>query len=1155
MNSPVPPSEADRLAALWQCAILDTPPEERFDRIVRLAARLFDVPVAQIAFLDASRRWVKASLGAVREAGPRAQTLCDHVLARAEVWGVPDTWQDEALAEHPFVVGPPHARFYAAAPVRSPDGYVLGTLSLVDQEPRTWSLTESAALQKLADWVAQEVVETGARSAAAGSSISPGSAEEELHRRDCLLQGVAQATHVLLSCNDFSRALYQAFQRLQAAAQVDRVYLFENHIDPETGDLLMSQRYEWPRSSIGPEVDHPAFQGIPYKAWPGWEEELRTGTPIQGPVRRFADPVREILQAMGTQSILVTPIFIEDKFWGYIGFDDCSVERVWSEGEKSTLLTAANSVGAAYVRERAKKALAESQAQYKAVVESVREVIFQIDAEGRWVFLNPAWTEITGYSVGESLGRRYETFVLAEDRGICRGLWTAVRAGAERAQRCEVRFRTRAGAYRWIEMQARREDHGDGLTGTLYDITERLETKEALERVNDELEQRVAERTLALSKANDRLLVELEQRRRAEEALRRSEQKLSLHAQQSPVAFIEWDLNFRVAEWNPAAESIFGYTRDEALGKTAQELVVPASEWPTVAAWWQALLKRHGGTFGINLNRTRDGRQITCEWINTLLVDEQGDAIGVASLAQDITERRRAEAKIREQAALLDKARDAICVIGLDRSVRYWNKSAERLYGWGTDEVAGRDAEDLLFGASDDGFDVAWQAVMAEEEWTGEMQQVNRSGHDLDVESRWTLVRDGAGEPTAVLIVNTDISEKKALEAQFLRAQRMESLGTLASGIAHDLNNVLGPVLMSAQLLKMRFTDERSQKLLDTLELSAQRGADLVKQVLAFARGADGERVIVHLKSLVGEIARIIQDTFPRSITIETHLAQDLHPVEGDVTQLHQVLMNLCVNARDAMPAGGTLVIRVDNVAVDVRQARLQMDAQPGAYVRISVSDTGMGMAPEVVDKIFEPFYTTKEHGTGLGLSTSVGIVKGHGGFISVQSERGLGTEFEVYLPISRGLQARVEHQQAGAAAPGNGEWILVVDDEAPLRMVAREVLEASGYRVLTAANGAEGVEGFVRHDEPIAAVVTDLMMPVMDGYALIRALHQIDPATPVIATSGLAGQDQLREETGLSVGAFLPKPYKAEHLLQVLHQVLRQEASAPPVPPQQSDT
>jgi PAS domain S-box-containing protein len=406
-------------------------------------------------------------------------------------------------------------------------------------------------------------------------------------------------------------------------------------------------------------------------------------------------------------------------------------------------------------------------------------------------------------------------------------------------------------------------------------------------------------------------------------------------------------------------------------------------------------------------------------------------------------------------------------------------------------------------------------------------------------------VRDRAGQVDRIVGVAGDITEKKKMEAQFLRAQRLENIGTLAGGIAHDLNNVLAPILMSCEMLQMQARDEITRNLVVMIKGGAERGADLVRQVLSFARGVEGRRISVQAKHLIREMVNIARETFPKSIRIESRTQKDLWVVSGDPTQLHQVLLNLCVNARDAMPAGGELTITADNVLVETPLPGMDQDIKPGPYLVIKVTDTGTGIPPEIRERIFEPFFTTKEvgKGTGLGLSTTLGIVKSHGGLINIESEPGKGTTFEVWLPANNREEQPAAPVGEAPLPRGNGEQILVVDDELSLRTLTRQTLEAHGYVVLTATNGAEAITTYSKYKEEIDVVLTDILMPEMDGVALTLALRKMNPTALVIATCGFADKEHHAKAIDAGAKKFLPKPYTAEMLLNSLAEILQPQA------------
>ncbi|WP_341530840.1 GAF domain-containing protein [Nostoc sp. UHCC 0302] len=538
--------------------------------------------------------------------------------------------------------------------------------------------------------------------------------------------------------------------------------------------------------------------------------------------------------------------------------------------------------------------------------------------------------------------------------------------------------------------------------------------------------------------------------------------------------------------------------------------------------------------FGILGAHTTKLREFTQDDINFLQA--------IANVLATTIEHRRAEQKIREQAALLDITTDAIIVCNLEQQILFWNQGAERLYGFSAAEAIANNANKLF------GQEISLQLKEAQEFvvkrglWQGELAKLTKSGKQVTVASRLTLMSDEAEQPKAILIVDTDITEKKQLEAQFLRTQRLESLGTLASGIAHDLNNILTPIMASSQMLALKLPnlDERYQQLLNVLEDNSLRAADLVKQILTFARGSEGRGVYLQIEHILWEIDQITKSTFPKSIKIINNLPrQNLWAILADPTQIHQVLMNLCVNARDAMPKGGTLSICAENLFIDENFARMNLDAQVGPYVVITIADTGFGIPPHILERIFEPFFTTKESGkgTGLGLSTVIGIVKNHSGFINVESEIGKGTQFQVYLPA---VQERARQQAENLELPyGNGELILVVDDETAILEITKTSLEDSNYKILTASDGIEAISLYAQHKDTISLVLMDMIMPSMDGLTASRILQQMNPQVKIIGISGTGAKNQVVEAVNAGVNTFLRKPYTLYELLHTINKVL----------------
>lgn len=630
------------------------------------------------------------------------------------------------------------------------------------------------------------------------------------------------------------------------------------------------------------------------------------------------------------------------------------------------------------------------------------------------------------------------------------------------------------------------------------------------------------------------------EQQQTEKRLRQQEEQLRLFVKHAPAGVAMFDREMRYVVASDRWRTSYGLADADIAGRSHYDI------FPDLPERWKIIHQRClAGAVEACEEDPFPRADGSVDWVRWEIhpwhtnTDEIG---GIIIFSEVITERKQAEQKIQEQAALLGIAllgiaSDAIYVCDLDRCITYWNQGAERLYGWQADEVLGQDVAEVLRPLDPSFIEPAHEMLREQGTWQGEVQELTKTNQTVMVEMRGTLVRDETGQPKAILVVSTDITEKKKLEAQFLRAQRLESLGTLASGIAHDLNNVLTPIIGIVQLLPMKITslDESTRRMLQILEESTYRGADLVKQILSFTRGMEGKPTSTQIKHLLSEIEKIIQQAFPKNIELTTSLTPDLRLIAADGTLLHQVFMNLCVNARDAMPDGGRLSISAENLMIDQNYARMHLDAQVGAYVMVTITDTGVGMPPEILDRIFDPFFTTKEigKGTGLGLSTVMGIVKSHGGFVNVYSEVGKGTRFNVYLPATDTDEK--EETTNSEVAFGQGELILVVDDEVAIQEITKTTLETYNYRVMVANDGVEAIALYAEHKHEISVVLLDLMMPSLDSATTIRTLCKLNPQIQIIAMSGLATNESVTRTMGEGVQAFLAKPFTASELLHLL--------------------
>lgn len=489
---------------------------------------------------------------------------------------------------------------------------------------------------------------------------------------------------------------------------------------------------------------------------------------------------------------------------------------------------------------------------------------------------------------------------------------------------------------------------------------------------------------------------------------------------------------------------------------------------------------------------------------------------------------REAHEQIAAQAQLLDLATDAIIVRDLEDRVHFWNQSAERLYGFTKEEVIGKKATDFMSSGLLSHFQRAKETTLSAGHWEGELENPAREGNTVLVMSRWTLVRNKAGNPDRILVISTDIREKKALEKRFLRAQRLESVGTLASGIAHDLNNILAPILMASEVLREAQPTPEMTQMADMVKTSAERGAGIVTHLLTFVRGGSGKQAVIRVDRIIKDVVGLVQETFPKNIITRCELDPDLLSVNSDPTQIHQVLMNLCVNARDAMPAGGTLTIKATNTA--------------DSFVQIQVQDTGSGIPSDVLENIFDPFFTTKEpgKGTGLGLSTVLGIVKAHGGQVTVDSNVGVGTVFTVVFPGASTSGTAASRSTTAQPPRGQGELVLVVDDELNIRTLLRQTLSSNGYEVLVAHDGPAGLSQFIRHQNDIRLLITDIEMPGLDGVTLAGKVHELKPGIKILATTGATD-----DRTVPAADRLIKKPFLPNDLLQIASKLLNPDSSA----------
>jgi PAS domain S-box-containing protein len=1148
---------------------LAPPSDTSFDDLVQLAAELCAVPIAAIVLTTEERLWFKSSLGLPKREMELALALCTYAIRDTAPLIVPDLRQAPLFVQSLAVPGEPSLRFYAGVPLVSASGQVLGTLSVMDRVARQLTTGQMNSLQAVARQVVKllELQRLGAQheQLLAAHQMMTAQAQRQANQL-VAVQQLAQMGTWEMELREkrltWSDKLYQIFG-IKGSETPISFASYRAFVHPDDLPALLEAQAKTLAGEGGYEIEYRIL-------WPTGEvrhvherAELQSSVVSQG--RWLLGSVQDVTEQKRTLRLIESFFDLSIALLGIMRLDGrfTKVNRTFERtlGRSAEELTSLPFVELVHVDDRA-RTLAKLQ-QFSAADRSVDFEARCLAQDGSYRLISwsalPVAEDGVVYCIGRDITEANETreaLRASEERfrqmaEIVDEVFWIYQPATDRIIYASPRYEMVFGASR----EALYDDPRSYQRNVHPEDLPRLRAATARDRDSVDIDYRlllpsgeirwINVRSFAIRDANDNvthsvgiarditLLVQTTQQ------LRASEEQYRLLFTHNPHPM--WVYDYHTLQFlavNEAAIAQYGYSEAEFLAMTLNDIRPLEENKVQIEQWLATGQHLRQRVEAIWRHRRKDGTLIDVESVSDV-IEFDGRQARIA-LANNISKRLRAEAQVREQAALLDKAQDAIMVRDLSHRITYWNRSAERLYGWRAEEVIGQRVDELLH-KDRSAFQKAHEEVMARGEWVGELQKVDRNGRILLVEGRWTLVRDEGGKPRAILTINTDITERRQLEAHFLRAQRMESIGTLAGGIAHDLNNVLAPILLSLGMLKRQSRTPSELKQLNILETSAQRGADLVRQVLAFARGADGERTIVNIAQVVKDLEPLIRDTFDRNIRFIVQIDSDLPSLIGDPTQIHQVLLNLCLNARDAMPEGGRLQVSVSTVNLDSQYMRMHPVAEPGRYVVLKVSDTGIGIPQANRERIFDPFFTTKDvgKGTGLGLATVQAVVNSHGGFIDLYSEEGRGTQFNVYLPALEDGQLEDITAAPASLPAGHNELVLVVDDETAVRLTTQQVLEAQGYRVLIAEDGAEAVTRYEQHRDEIAVVITDMMMPGMNGLATIEALQKINPNIRIIAASGLAAYDMVAKAASLGIQHFLPKPYTAEALFKILAESL----------------
>ncbi|NQY75320.1 MAG: PAS domain S-box protein [Candidatus Margulisbacteria bacterium] len=608
--------------------------------------------------------------------------------------------------------------------------------------------------------------------------------------------------------------------------------------------------------------------------------------------------------------------------------------------------------------------------------------------------------------------------------------------------------------------------------------------------------------------------------------------------------------NLTIEAINDTFSSEFNISSEESIGNTLEFVLGKHEYADQLAAAVRQSMKGSSATLEIEVQRNKKQTQYF-EWTIYPCKISNNTINCMALIGKNITEKKHKTDLIQDQEVLLDNATDIIWVCDMDQKVTFWNKSSEKLYDISSQNALGQKIKKLVLrGSQSKQLQNIQKEVLKTGEWRGHLQSTAPDGHQIVLESRWSLVRDQSNNPRAFLIINSNISDLKHLEQQFVQSQRMENIGLITSGIVHDLNNVLAPFFMIFKTLDNNMQDKRSKQLIKLIEKSAERGASLVRQILSYVRGLEGNLQALDLNYLLKDIEQLVQETFPRNIKLMRIMESDSYSTFGNPTQLHQIFLNLVINARDAMPEGGTITIMCEKEIIDKTYAEMEEDAHPGHYIHIAFSDTGMGIPKNIIDKIFTPLFTTKsiDKGTGLGLSTVKTIIKSHKGFIRCRSIENVGTTFDLYFPFVNDTHSKSEEKELTSIASetlpqGNNETVMIVENEESVREIIAFGLEKNGYKTIKVDDGPEAIAMLASHKKDIKLVLQDMSLPTLDGKSTIKSLQKLNPSVRIIALTTIAFDKVTFVDTygsDLSVQQFLFKPFKIDTLLRTIQQVLK---------------
>jgi PAS domain S-box-containing protein len=1077
MTAPLPNSEKKRLEVLWDYGVLDTPPEAVFDDLTAVAAQVCEAPIALISLVDECRQWFKSKVGLSVSETARDISFCTHAIQQKDVFVVPDAAKDPRFAHSPLVTAEPGIRFYAGAPLITPEGQALGMLCVLDRVPHDLKPGQAQALRTLAQIVMAQ--------------LEP--------RRRTIPPGVVPAP-----CADLAGAP-------GGVAASDRSGEGHTRLATFFGELAEHIRlgvhiWQWQ-----PPEDLASFRLLAANTaaarLTGVASESIVGKTMAEAFPRLRETEIPSALAEAIRSRKARDLELFHYSDGRVTDCDFSV-RVFPLPGRRAGMAFENITD----RRLAEQAQVESQARKSAILDSALDAIVTIDHEGRMFEWNPAAEQMFGHRRSAVLGKELAALLFPESErprireGLARYLAHGISSLIGR--RIELTARRADGSELPVELSVVHvpKTKPPIFTGFIRDITER----------------KLSEITLR-------------------------EREATLLEAQRIGRLGSWELKLTggILEWSDETYRIFGRSRDGFVPtrESFYESVHPADRERVRRAAEEALAG--GPPYRVEHRIVRpDSSQGVVHERAELVCDADGRPLRWLGTVQDITERQQMEEALQRSEehfrSLIDNSSDVIAILTGQGTLIYVSHTVQRILQYQPPDLLNRSVFDLIhpedtarvrdaLGRALRGPDVPnpveFRFRRADATWRFlEAIGQGRKGND----GRWNVVVNAR-----------DVTERRQLEDQLRHAQKMESVGQLAGGVAHDFNNILTVIQGHASLLLAGKALGRRETLsVQQINLAAERAANLTRQLLTFSRKQVLQPRLLDLNEVVNGMGKMLQRLLGEDISLHVHYSPNLPGVLADAGMLEQVLLNLAVNARDAMPKGGQLIINTNVARIADGDLGQNPDAYPGEFVCLSVSDTGTGIAPEHVSHIFEPFFTTKDvgKGTGLGLATVYGIIKQHRGWVTVASEVGKGTVFQVFLPANAGRPADAAAPAADTPVRGGRETILIVEDETAVCELVRDVLEKLGYHVLTAPTGPAALKLWPQHRGHIDLLLTDMVMPHgMTGRELGKQLQLEKPSLKVIYTSGYSAEALGAEFQLDSSLVFLQKPYQTRKLAELI--------------------